>query len=229
MASKNKLARFAEMETFSNTFQPDLSEIMGKDFHFKGKWGDYFGNENPIVLELGCGKGEYTIGLAKKCSDKNFVGIDIKGARIWKGAKQGEEEEIKNACFIRTKIDFVSSFFAKDEVSEIWCTFSDPQPKKPNKRLTSRVFIERYKEFLKKDGIIHLKTDSDLLFESTEEEILANGYNELYKTLDLYGAGFHSMDDEIKAILGIKTFYEQKWLEEGKSIKYVKFMVDQDE
>ena len=229
MASKNKLARFAEMETFENTFQPSLNDIMYTDFRFRGRWNEYFENDNPIVLELGCGKGEYTIGLAKMCSEKNFIGIDIKGARIWKGAKQGEEEQLKNACFIRTKIDFVSRFFRANEVDEIWCTFSDPQPKKPNKRLTSRIFINRYRSFLKKEGVVHLKTDSDLLFESTEEQISEFNYNELFKTWNLYGEGIHGLSDDEKSILEIKTFYEKMWLKEGKRIKYVKFQIDQDD
>ncbi|MBT4774617.1 MAG: tRNA (guanosine(46)-N7)-methyltransferase TrmB [Crocinitomicaceae bacterium] len=225
MASKNKLERFAEMESFKNIFQPAIDSVKEADFELKGKWAEHFGNNHPIVLELGCGKGEYTIGLAKRYPEKNFIGMDIKGARIWKGAKQGEQEGITNACFIRTKIDFITQFFHKNEVSEIWCTFSDPQPKKPNKRLTSKVFVERYKQFLKKDGIIHLKTDSDLLMASTEEEISSNKYQELFKTWDLYGEGVYALNDEIRDILEIRTFYEDIWLKEGKTIKYIKFQV----
>ncbi len=228
MASKNKLARFAEMETFSNVFQPTMDDVKSGNFRLKGKWAkDYFGNQNPIVLELGCGKGEYTIGLAQRYPDKNFIGIDIKGARIWRGAKTAEEENIRNACFIRTKIDFITNFFDKNEVSEIWCTFSDPQPKKPNKRLTSEVFINRYKQFLRPEGLVHLKTDSDLLFASTEEEIHCRGYSELYRTWDLYGEAIDNMDDATADILSIRTFYEQMWLDEGKKIKYVKFLPHQ--
>lgn len=226
MATKNKLERFAEMKTFDNIFQPEIESVKEADFKLKGKWSSYFNNNHPIVLELGCGKGEYTIGLAKRYPEKNFIGIDIKGARIWKGAKQGEEEGIKNACFVRTKIDFITQFFGANEVSEIWCTFSDPQPKKSNKRLTSKVFVERYCQFLKADGIIHLKTDSDLLMASTEEEIENNKYHELYKTWDLYGEGVYGLNKEIREILEIRTFYEQIWLKEGKTIKYVKFQVN---
>lgn len=226
MASKNKLERFAEMESFNNIFQPAIDSVKEADFELKGKWAKHFGNNHPIVLELGCGKGEYTIGLAKRYPKKNFIGIDIKGARIWKGAKQGEQEDIKNACFIRTKIDFITQFFDKNEVSEIWCTFSDPQPKKPNKRLTSKVFLERYKRFLKKNGIIHLKTDSDLLMTSTEEEVNRNKYQELFKTWDLYGEGVYELNEEVRDILEIRTFYENIWLNEGKSIKYIKFQIE---
>ncbi|MDC3337880.1 tRNA (guanosine(46)-N7)-methyltransferase TrmB [Flavobacteriales bacterium] len=226
MASKNKLERFAEMESFNNIFQPAIDSVKEADFELKGKWAKHFGNNHPIVLELGCGKGEYTIGLAKRYPKKNFIGIDIKGARIWKGAKQGEQEDIKNACFIRTKIDFITQFFDKNEVSEIWCTFSDPQPKKPNKRLTSKVFVERYKRFLKKNGIIHLKTDSDLLMTSTEEEVNRNKYQELFKTWDLYGEGVYELNEEVRDILEIRTFYENIWLNEGKSIKYIKFQIE---
>ena len=226
MASKNKLERFAEMESFNNIFQPAIDSVKEADFELKGKWAKHFGNNHPIVLELGCGKGEYTIGLAKRYPKKNFIGIDIKGARIWKGAKPGEQEDIKNACFIRTKIDFITQFFDKNEVSEIWCTFSDPQPKKPNKRLTSKVFVERYKRFLKKNGIIHLKTDSDLLMTSTEEEVNRNKYQELFKTWDLYGEGVYELNEEVRDILEIRTFYENIWLNEGKSIKYIKFQIE---
>ena len=226
MASKNKLERFAEMESFNNIFQPAIDSVKEADFELKGKWAKHFGNNHPIVLELGCGKGEYTIGLAKRYPKKNFIGIDIKGARIWKGAKQGEQEDIKNACFIRTKIDFITQFFDKNEVSEIWCTFSDPQPKKPNKRLTSKVFVERYKRFLKKNGIIHLKTDSDLLMTSTEEEVNRNKYQELFKTWDLYGEGVYELNEEVRDILEIRTFYEDIWLKEGKTIKYIKFQIE---
>lgn len=226
MASKNKLERFAEMESFNNIFQPAIDSVKEADFELKGKWAKHFGNNHPIVLELGCGKGEYTIGLAKRYPKKNFIGIDIKGARIWKGAKQGEQEDIKNACFIRTKIDFITQFFDKNEVSEIWCTFSDPQPKKPNKRLTSKVFVERYKRFLKKNGIIHLKTDSDLLMTSTEEEVNRNKYQELFKTWDLYGEGVYELNEEVRDVLEIRTFYENIWLNEGKSIKYIKFQIE---
>lgn len=226
MASKNKLERFAEMESFNNIFQPAIDSVKEADFELKGKWATHFGNNHPIVLELGCGKGEYTIGLAKRYPKKNFIGIDIKGARIWKGAKQGEQEDIKNACFIRTKIDFITQFFDKNEVSEIWCTFSDPQPKKPNKRLTSKVFVERYKRFLKKNGIIHLKTDSDLLMSSTEEEVNRNKYQELFKTWDLYGEGVYELNEEVRDVLEIRTFYENIWLNEGKSIKYIKFQIE---
>jgi tRNA (guanine-N7-)-methyltransferase len=225
MASKNKLVRFAEMKTFNNVFEPEMDNIKTGSFFMQGKWAkEHFGNDNPIVLELGCGKGEYTIGLAKRFPDKNFIGIDIKGARLWRGAKHGVEQGLRNAAFVRTKIDFISHFFSENEVAEIWCTFSDPQPKKSNKRLTSRVFIERYLNFLQSDGIVHVKTDSDMFMSSTEEEIYCNKYKEIYRTWDLYGEAIQQMDQDTSEILNIRTFYEQRWLDEGKKIKYLKFI-----
>ena len=167
---KDKLKRFYELNTFTNVLQPSLNEI--KPAHkIKGKWNLEFKNDNPIVLELGCGKGEYTVGLAKLNPDVNFIGVDIKGARIWRGAKTTNDENIENVRFLRTKIDFIDHFFTKDEVSDIWLTFSDPQPKRPRKRLTSPLFIDRYKKILCPNGIIHLKTDSNLLYHYTLDEI----------------------------------------------------------
>lgn len=226
MASKDKLRRFAEIETFPNVFQPTMDEIKSGSHHMKGKWHQtYFKNDNPIVLELGCGKGEYTVGMAERYPNKNFIGIDIKGARIWRGAKTAFENNMPNVAFLRTRIDFIERFFAENEVSEIWLTFSDPQPKKPNKRLTSLMFIEHYKKFLQPEGIVHLKTDSDLLYESTLEQIEEHNYNTLFSTWDLYNEGINKFDDATKDILNIKTFYEQRWLKEGKTIKYCKFTV----
>lgn len=216
---KNKLAKFAEMETFPNVYQFPAKDIeTGKQNRLKGNWArQVFHNDNPIVLELGCGKGEYTVGLAQLYPDKNFIGIDIKGARIWSGAKQALAMNLANAAFLRTNIEITDLFFAENEVSEIWLTFPDPQMKKVNKRLTSTNFMRRYQRFLKPEGIIHLKTDSNFMFTYTCEMVKANGYPVLFCSDDLY----HS--DCADNILSLKTFYEQLWLSRGLNIKYIKF------
>lgn len=225
--AKNKLRRFREMKEWSNVFEPTLSLENKEEFELKGKWNKhYFQNENPIVLELGCGKGEYAIGLAKHYPNKNFIGMDIKGARIWVGAKDAVENGIENVAFLRSKIDFITTYFAPGEVDEIWLTFSDPQPLKPRKRLTSKSFIDRYREVLKPGGIIHLKTDSDLLFESTLEEIEEHGYNCLEKTWNLYGELPDDLDARTKDILHIKTHYENLFTAKGFDIKYCQFKID---
>lgn len=224
--AKNKLRRFTEMKEWSNVFEPTLNDPK-EIFPLKGNWHrDYFGNDHPIVLELGCGKGEYTIGLAGHFPEKNFIGVDIKGARIWVGAKDAVERDVKNVAFLRTKIDFITDYFAEGEVDEIWLTFSDPQPQKPRKRLTSKIFIEKYRKILKPGGIIHLKTDSDILFESTEEEIKENGYDCLELTWDLYGTLPSDLDPVTRDILHIKTHYEQLFTAKGSVIKYCKFKVN---
>jgi tRNA (guanine-N7-)-methyltransferase len=226
--AKNKLRRFTEMKEWSNVFEPTLVSDHSIPFDLKGKWNeDFFKNDNPIVLELGCGKGEYTIGLADHFPKKNFIGLDIKGARIWVGAKDAVERNLKNVAFLRTKIDFILDYFAEGEVDEIWLTFSDPQPNKPKKRLTSKLFIDRYRRILKKDGIVHLKTDSDLLFESTENEIKTNGYNCLELTWDLYGTLPADLDEKTKEIFHIKTHYEELFTAKGSVIKYCKFRIHQ--
>jgi len=207
------------MTTFPHVFQPSFDGIcFEKPFVLKGVWNrDFFKNNNPIVLELGCGKGEYTVGLAKLFPQKNFIGIDIKGARMWSGAKQSLEENIPNAAFLRTKIEFLRYFFAENEVSEIWLTFPDPQMKKTTKRMTASNFMAQYQKFVKPGGIIHLKTDSRFMYQYTCEMVKTNGYNVLYQTDDLYNSSI------VDAILGIKTYYEQQWLARGLAIKYLKF------
>ena len=219
---KDKLKRFAEVEKFKNVIQPDLNNF-SNDHELKGKWSIKFNNSNPIILELGCGRGEYTVGLARKFPKINFIGIDIKGSRLWRGAKTCVEENINNVFFLRTKVDFIEQFFNTDEVNEIWLTFSDPQPKKPRKRLTSPLFIDRYKELLKKNGVIHLKTDSDLLYEYTLEEIERNNYSIINHFNDVHGQLNDKSDPELYEILNIETYYESIWLKEGKKIKYVSF------
>jgi tRNA (guanine-N7-)-methyltransferase len=206
---KNKLKKFAEMETFSNVFQPPYEPMAGQ-------WRErFFHNNNPIVLELGCGRGEYTVGLARRYPEKNFIGVDIKGARMWAGAKEAELNGIKNAAFLRTNIEFITSFFAKDEVDEIWITFCDPQMKKATKRLTSTWFMQRYQQIVKPEGIIHLKTDSPFLYTYTTEMLRLNPYPVLANTDDLYAC------EQYPDAQALKTHYENQWLDRGLSIKYI--------
>ena len=185
---KGKLAKFADMEQYGNVFQYPYSVIEQKPFTMKGRWHqDYFHNLNPIVLELGCGKGEYTVGLAKEHPDINFIGVDIKGARMWTGATQALREGLENVAFLRTNIEIIDRFFDADEVHEIWLTFSDPQMKNPHKRLTSTFFLQRYRRFLIDGGLIHLKTDSNFLFTYTTYVAQCNHFQVLISTEDLYG------------------------------------------
>jgi len=217
---KNKLKRFTENTTFPNLIQPAFDEVFRTDHSLKGQWcKSFFKNEKPIVLELGCGKGEYTVGLAKMFPEKNFIGIDIKGARLWRGAKTAHEQGMPNVAFIRTRIDHIASFFGVDEVSEIWITFPDPQLKRINsmKRLTSSLFLERYKTFLKPQGLIHLKTDSMPLHRYTRSLTELNELKVHHSTEDLYG----TMKED--PILAIKTFYEAQFLDKGMPITYICF------
>lgn len=219
--AKNKLKKFAEMETFSNVFQPSaLSQ-----HPIAGRWrADYFHNDRPIVLELGCGRGEYTVGLSRKYPDKNFIGVDIKGARMWAGAKEAETEGLQNVAFLRTNIEFITSFFTKDEVDEIWITFCDPQMKKATKRLTSTYFMQRYQQIMKPHGVIHLKTDSPFLYTYTMEMLRLNPYPVLCSTDDLYADSIGSIGlfDDARAL---QTHYEKQWLERGMRIKYVEWQL----
>lgn len=196
---------------------------MVKDFEYKGKWSaDFFHNNNGITLELGCGKGEYTVALSEIQPYMNFIGVDIKGARIWNGAKKALDNNIPNAGFLRTRIDMIDNFFAPNEVDEVWITFPDPQPKKQNKRLTSAHFLNIYRRFLKDGAVINLKTDSRLLHFYTLELLKANSILPLVATDDLYNS------DCLDSILCIKTFYERSFLEQGKKITYLKFILESD-
>lgn len=215
---KNKLKKFADMERFDCALQYPRETLLREGFPHKGKWGvEVFDNSLPLTLELGCGKGEYTVALARTTPGMNFIGVDIKGARMWSGARTVEEEHIPNAAFLRTEIENITSFFAPGEVSEIWITFPDPQMQKTRKRLTSTRFLHLYRQFLAPGGIIHLKTDSPFLYEYTRRLVELNGLEVLRQTDDLYGSG---MADETTSI---KTYYEQQWLARGKKIKLISF------
>lgn len=218
---KNKLKKFAEIEQLECVLQYPREKLIAHGFPHKGRWNhEIFANPNPMVLELGCGKGEYTVGLARKYPDKNFVGIDIKGARIWKGAKEVTSENITNARFLRTEIENLDKFFDQGEIDEIWITFPDPQMQKCRKRLTSTRFLNLYKNILKPDGVVHLKTDSPFLFEYTRRLAERNNLYTPIATDDLYGSG---LADPVSSI---KTFYESQWLSRGKTIKLISFRLD---
>lgn len=228
-SNKKKLLRFAEFAEFPHTFEPTLDDVKSGKYYMIGKWrSEFFKNDNPLVLELGCGKGEYTVGMGKKFPNKNFVAIDIKGARMHVGAKQALEDEMPNVAFLRTRIEFIEAFFEKDEVDEIWITFPDPQPKdrQIKKRLTGPLFLDRYLKFLKPGGIVHLKTDSALLHEYTLEVIAERGYDLIDATTDLYGNKIEDYDADTQEILGIKTHYEKLFSDKGFKITYLKFRMN---
>ena len=217
---KNKLKKFAEMETFHNVFQPPY------DPELAGHWRDrYFHNENPVVLELGCGRGEYTVGLAERYPEKNFIGVDIKGARMWAGAKEAEIKEWKNVAFLRTNIEFITEFFAAGEVDDISITFCDPQMKKATKRLTSTYFMQRYHRIVKPGGLIHLKTDSPFLYTYTTEMLRLNPYPVVAQTDDLYADSLDSID-VFRDARALQTHYERQWLDRGMKIKYIEWRLD---
>jgi tRNA (guanine-N7-)-methyltransferase len=221
--SKGKLAKFADMASYPHVFEYPYAEVENVPFELKGNWNkNFFKNNNPIVLELGCGRGEYTVGLGRLFPDKNFIGVDIKGSRMWTGATESLKTGMKNVAFLRTNIEIIDRFFAANEVSEVWLTFSDPQMKKATKRLTSTFFMERYRSFLVPDGIIHLKTDSNFMYTYTRYMIEENKLPVEVMTEDLYHSG---LADEI---LNIKTYYEQQWLDRGLNIKYIKFNLPTD-
>lgn len=215
---KNKLKKFSEMREFKCVLQYPREELIKNGFPHRGNWnGEVFTSHSPIVMELGCGKGEYTVELAKHHPDRNYIGVDIKGARMWRGAKTVEEENIPNAAFLRAEIENIKEFFTPAEVDELWITFPDPQMQKVRKRLTSTRFLGYYRNILKPNGIINLKTDSPFLYEYTRRLVELNGFEVLAQTDDLYGSG---MADPVTSI---KTFYEQQWLSRGKKIKLISF------
>lgn len=229
MAGKNKLRRFAEMGTFSNVFEPplqtafDISVSKTIKHPLAGHWTEIFGNDKPIILELGCGKGEYTVGMARRFPEKNFIGVDIKGARIWVGARQALSECLDNARFIRTRIDFIDAYFALGEVAEIWITFPDPQLERPRKRLTAPLFIERYRNILSPDGCLHLKTDSNLMFDYTAAQIQEHDYQLLRYYQNLYSVADTVEPVELREVLAIPTHYERLFSEKGHTIHYLQF------
>ena len=222
MGSKNKLKRFNENDTFKNVIQPTREEVINDSLSLKGKWHERFGNDNPIVLELGCGKGEYTVGLAELYPDKNFIGIDIKGARFWRGAKTAIETEMNNVYFIRTQIELITSIFAEGEVSEIWITFPDPQIKykRTKHRMTNEVFLANYKKILTENGVVHLKTDSEFMHGYTLGLLHGAGHEVLYANHDIY-----KNQGAPEEVLNIQTFYENQYLEKDKAITYTRFKI----
>lgn len=213
---KNKLKKFADMETFACALQYPREVLLNEGFPYLGKWNTgFFKQEGPLSLELGCGKGEYTVALAEANPERNYVGVDIKGARLWSGAKTVEEKGLQNAAFLRTEIENIDRFFAPGEVDEIWITFPDPQMQKTRKRLTSTRFIEMYGKFLKPGGVINLKTDSPFLYEYTRRVAELNDFEIVFITDDLYG------DGHADPVSSIKTYYESQWLSRGKKIKLI--------
>lgn len=221
---KNKLSRFAENLTFDHLVQPTFTELTQGEFQLKGRWNaDFFKREVPLVLELGCGGGEYTVGLAAMYPQRNFLGVDIKGARLWRGARTAKETGLANVGFLRTHVDHLLRLFGQQEVDEIWLTFSDPQIGKARKRLTSPLFLARYKEILKPGGVVHLKTDSPLLFEYTLEQIAGHKLTIHEQSGNVYAELVKRVSPEEQAVLNIRTYYEQMWLAEGRTIHYVRF------
>ncbi len=221
---KGKLAKFAEMKAMKNVFEYPFSVIEDVPFTMNGHWHDqYFHNDNPIVLELGCGKGEYTVGLGKLYPNMNFIGVDIKGARMWTGAKQALAEGLDNVAFLRTNIEIIDRFFAPGEVQEIWLTFSDPQMKNPRKRLSSTFFLQRYRNFLVDGGTIHLKTDSNFLFTYTKLMVEKNQLPLDICTEDLYHDTPAVLTES--PILNIQTYYESMWMARGLNIRYMRFQL----
>ena len=252
---KNKLARWTELETFNNVIQSEIHDISAKDHPLKGRWKRHlFKNENPVILELGCGKGEYTVGLATRFPGNNYIGIDIKGARMWRGAKTSNEQKLPNVAFLRTRIEFINSFFSTDEIDEIWITFPDPHPgrRNSNKRLTSPWFLNCYRLFLKDKGLVHLKTDNIELFKYTKTVIENNNLELIFATNDLYSENIDNESitfkdksplepalNEVKGvsvvnnlipddILSIKTHYEKIFLNDGLGINYLSFRIDKE-
>jgi tRNA (guanine-N7-)-methyltransferase len=229
--AKDKLKRWAENKTFPHVFEPPLLPIIheGKTF-MKGEWrSSFFKNDHPLIIELGCGKGEYTVGLAERNPSNNYLGIDVKGHRFNHGARKAIEKKLSNVAFLRTRVEFISSFFAPHEVDEIWLTFSDPQPKDEIgiKRITSLIYWEKYLTFLKPGGKIHIKHDNPMVYHAALEELETTDYIIETQTEDVYGDYLQTQPQEWQDILKIRTFYEQRWLEEGKKIHYIRFHTPQ--
>jgi tRNA (guanine-N7-)-methyltransferase len=223
VGSKNKLRRFKENETFSNVFQPSRDELVNSNFNLKGNWrSEVFKNDNPLVLELGCGKGEYSVALAQKYPNKNFIGIDIKGARFWRGAKTAIEEDIPNVVFLRTQIELIDHAFANSEVDEIWITFPDPQIKykRTKHRMTNATFLQRYKAILKTEGVVNLKTDSEFMHGYTLGLLHGEGHEVLYANHNVY-----KQEGSPEEVTSIQTFYESQYLEQNKPITYIRFKI----
>ena len=218
--AKKKLIHFQENLTFPHLFQPGYKEVQS-GFHLRSQWNHaFFKNQNPVVIELGCGKGEYTVGLAAKYPKKNLIGIDFKGSRLWRGCKTVSEQGLKNVAFVRTRVDYLENLFGPREISEIWITFPDPQPGKERKRLTAPLFLNKYKTILTNDGIIHLKTDNQFFFDYSLGIVNEFKHHLLFTTEDLYNSGLQ------EDVIQIQTYYENIWLKEGKRIFYIKFRLN---
>ena len=223
MGSKNKLKRFRENETFKNVFQPTREELTEQQYEHKGQWNaNFFKNDNPLILELGCGKGEYSVALAKKYPNKNFIGIDIKGARFWRGAKTAIEDNIPNVAFIRTQIELIEHVFAQNEVDEIWITFPDPQIKyqRTKHRMTNTSFLQSYKNILKPEGVVNLKTDSEFMHGYTLGLLHGGGHEVLYANHNVY-----KQEGSPEEVTSIQTYYESLYLKEDKAITYIRFKI----
>jgi tRNA (guanine-N7-)-methyltransferase len=223
VGSKNKIKRFGENETFGNVFQPSREEVVGQNFALKGKWNnDFFKNNNPIIVELGCGKGEYTVGLAALNPDKNYVGIDVKGARFWRGAKDAVENNLPNVAFVRTQIELIDYIFGTNEVSEIWITFPDPQIKykRTKHRMTNESFLELYKKIMPSQGIVNLKTDSEFMHGYTLGLLHGQGHEVIYANHNIYVNTGSPAE-----VINIQTFYEKHYLAINKAITYIQFRI----
>lgn len=224
---KDKLKKWAENKTFDHVFEPPIKPHAGGErFEMSGNWNErVFGNDRPITLELGCGKGEYTVGLGRLYPERNFIGVDIKGHRFWRGAKTSNEESMNNVAFLRARIEFIHHYFSPNEVDQIWLTFSDPQPKHEKHRITGPLFMEKYKQFLKPGGWVHIKTDNTDLYNWSMEALQDAGYEIDVHTDNVYASFFDELDTDWQQVLAIRTYYEQKFAEQGSTIKYLRFQV----